>query len=405
MIDRADVLIVDHAATADRLVALCIEEGLRAVRTGKPGEVLRMVRRHRPQVMVLEFRLRGLDGPGLCRTIKGDPALRDTRILVASSEDSAAEQGEARAVGAEAFLPKPIAPQAVVQQIKEMLAEVLTVHLWGTRGSIPTPGPDTVRYGGNTACVAVRLSTGRLLVFDAGSGIVPLGRALSKEGRPLDVDIFLSHFHWDHIQGLPFFAPAYRKGNVIRIYGCDRAEVPLHSIIATQMESVYFPVPLQTLAADIQFQSLTEGRYTFDTFAMDTLFLQHPGTTLGFRLRRGGKSVAYLTDNELGPIEGKPSAFVRQVADFVRGADLLIHDAQYTRDEYHLVRGWGHSCYEDVVTLAEMGGVRRLAFFHHDPERTDDEIDALVRTHGQPATDSGVPQSCFGARDGMQIEL
>ena len=283
--------------------------------------------------------------------------------------------------------------------------ETMSVQFWGTRGSIPTPGPETLRYGGNTSCVAVRLADSHLLIFDAGSGIVPLGRALVRTGGTLNADIFLTHFHWDHIQGLPFFAPAYQRGTCLRIYGCEYSEVKLPTIIANQMESTYFPVPLVTLAADMVFLNLTEAHYAFDAFELDALFLEHPGKTLGYALRRGGKALAYITDNELGIIADEPSPAVRRLADFVRGADLLIHDSQFTRAEYPTVKGRGHSCYEDVVRLADLAGVRRLAFFHHDPERTDGQIDQLVQTHRQRLAAAGSGVTCFAAQEGMTLEI
>ncbi len=295
-----------------------------------------------------------------------------------------------------------LSPESWVEGMGE---NTFSVQIWGTRGSIPSPGPETIRYGGNTSCVAVRLGEGNLLIFDAGSGIVPLGRALLREAGPLNADVFLTHFHWDHIQGLPFFAPAYRRGTCLRIYGCEDADVKLPTIIARQMENTYFPVPMVTLAADLVFLNLTEGHYAFDGFELDTMFLQHPGKTLGYRLRRGGKTLAYITDNELEIIQEEPSPAVRRLADFVRGADLLIHDSQFTRAEYPAVKGWGHSCYEDVVRLAQLAGVHRLAFFHHDPERTDDQIDAQVESHRRRLAAAGSPLKCFAAQEGTTLEL
>ncbi len=222
-----------------------------------------------------------------------------------------------------------------------------TVTFWGTRGSIPTPGLATSRYGGNTPCVAVEGTGGQLVVLDAGTGIRALGLDLvAKQNGAARVEILLSHAHWDHIQGLPHFKPFFAPGNSVRIWGSRQGTTSLEAILRQQMDPAVFPVPLDA----------------------------HPGTTLGFRLTpvKGGPSLAYVTDNELGA-GGQydvSKTWRRDFVTFLKGVELLIHDAMYTPKELEQHRGWGHSTYEEAVTLAQDAGATKLVLFHHEPEPT-----------------------------------
>lgn len=258
-----------------------------------------------------------------------------------------------------------------------------TVTFWGTRGSIPTPGAHTARYGGNTSCVSVTGQTDQLVILDAGSGIRPLGRELSRVANgPLNLDILLSHTHWDHIQGLPFFQPLNTRGNSVRIYGAPQGGVPLEEILDRQMDPVVFPVPLKALAADLKITEVVTGSFEIDGFLVEAFRLRHPGTTLGYKLVpvSGGHTIAYVTDNELGSggVYDVPPDWRDRLVRFLSGVDTLIHDGMYSDAMIESRAGWGHSSPQQAVQLARDAGCRRLVLFHHEPEHDDAAIDALL---------------------------
>ena len=261
----------------------------------------------------------------------------------------------------------------------------LRLRIWGTRGSIPSPGPRTVRYGGNTPCLELRAGDDWLVILDAGTGIRELGRSLLERanGQPIQGDIFLTHAHWDHIQGIPFFAPVFHAGNHFTIWGSKSLETSIDRVVRDQMSPVVFPVSFDKLLARVDFQELAEDRRDGRGYAVRAFRVQHPGGALAYRFTNSpgdNRALVYVSDNELGPHDSyqSPAEWRADFTEFVRGAAVLVHDATYTREEYELHRGWGHSTYEDAVELAIEGGVETLVLFHHKPERSDDELDARV---------------------------
>src|SRR5258708_305013 len=240
-----------------------------------------------------------------------------------------------------------------------------TVTFWGTRGSIPTPGAQTARYGGNTPCVAVEGAGGHLVILDAGTGIRALGLELvERQNGAVNAEILLSHAHWDHIQGLPHFKPFFAPGNAVRIWGSRQGTISLEAILRQQMDPAVFPVPLDALSAKLTVQQVEAGEFTMGEFRVRATRLRHPGTTLGFRLTpvAGGPSMAYVTDNELGPggHYDSPKTWRKDFVDFLKGVELLIHDAMYTPAELEQHAGWGHSTYAEAVAVAADAGVSRL---------------------------------------------
>ncbi|GAB5550108.1 MAG: MBL fold metallo-hydrolase [Sandaracinaceae bacterium] len=245
-----------------------------------------------------------------------------------------------------------------------------TVTLWGVRGSLPTPGPETVRYGGHTTCVSVDVPGGPVVIFDAGTGIRPLGKALRGDGR--DVLLFVTHVHWDHVIGYPFFEPLYEKGRTIHLFPIVLGDHPRP--LDDLFEPRHFPVTRDRLSSPCDY--VTEG--ASDVLAgyglsVSAVCVAHPGLTAGYRLEVGGRSVVFIPDNELGA----DPAMREAVAAFASGADVLIHDAQYLDDEIEARRGWGHSSVGEACSLAAEAAVGELVLFHHDPDRTDDTLDAV----------------------------
>lgn len=295
------------------------------------------------------------------------------------------------------------------------LPSALTVHFWGVRGSIPTPGPETVGYGGNTSCVELRCGDERL-ILDAGSGIRRLGLALTQEcsQRSLATTLLLSHTHWDHIQGLPFFRPAYDRANQLHILGAPGTRAKIRTALSAQMDPLEFPVPLQSLAGIASIEEFTGATTTLGKFAIRTIGLNHPGGCTGFRIEAGQRTVAYLPDHEpyrLAIDFGAPTAAARaeqsenELLDFLKGCDLLILDSQYDRTDYPSHIGWGHGCLDDSVDLALRAGVGHLVLFHHDPEHDDRKIDAMIVHARQQVIETGARLHITAAHELEQIAL
>lgn len=293
---------------------------------------------------------------------------------------------------------------AVAPEAPSSRADV-TVRCWGTRGSIPSPGPQTVRHGGNTTCVEV-CGGGMRLIFDAGSGIRPLGMDLVERG-PNAIHIFLTHFHWDHIQGFPFFSPLYDHEDAIRVVGPKQKDIDVQNLFAGQMGPIYFPVPFSFVSATMEFEHLNEGTYELGDFRLDVLRVRHPSFVIGYRISMGDSVICFIPDNELdGDMYGELApGFASRIVDFVGDADLLIHDAMYTGEEYAHRVGWGHSTFEQALRLGKDGGVKRLLFFHHDPTRTDYELDALVAKMRESAAVGGGGLEVGAAMEGVDYHL
>lgn len=288
----------------------------------------------------------------------------------------------------------------------------LSLRFWGTRGSIPSPGPTTVRYGGNTPCVELRTADGWLIILDAGTGIRELGRSLVERanGAPVKGDIFLTHAHWDHIQGIPFFAPLFQKGNHFTIWGSESLQTSIGRVVRDQMSPTVFPVTFEELDARIDFQELSEARSSNHGYDVSAMPVRHPGGALGYRFTNGnagGRALVYVSDNELSAAAryDDPKGWREQFVAFVRGAKVLIHDTMYRADEYGSFIGWGHSTYEDAVELALEAKVEQLVLYHHRPERTDDEVDGCVALCRAMVAARGGTLEIIAAAEGMTLEI
>ena len=321
----------------------------------------------------------------------------------------------------------------------------MRVRFWGVRGSIPVPGPDTVRYGGNTSCIEVRAGD-QLFILDAGTGLRELGNLMLKERNPTQATILISHTHWDHIQGFPFFMPIYVPGFKVRVCGPDfegagLMDTTLEKVVCgDQMEYLHFPVDMfgpdpdpadptrRTInLKNVEFEGWGQGSRSYGAVEVVAHRGIHPILCLMYRVNHHGKSVVYTGDLEYNEAALPPTtggidtmdmmlqdvdqadhtrAEYDAIADFMRGADLLIADACYTDEEYKTREGWGHSTFAQAVTMAVRGGVKQLALFHHEPTRSDAQLEVIERSVAELANrESGGRLKVFAARERMEIEL
>jgi diguanylate cyclase (GGDEF)-like protein len=283
------------------------------------------------------------------------------------------------------------------------------VRFWGTRGSIAAPGPSTARFGGNTSCVEVRASDGTVIILDCGTGARELGMHLVQTmPQPIRLHLFIGHTHWDHIQGFPFFVPAFLPGSELNIYAPIGFQRGLEEAMAGQMEYSYFPVKMRDLRSRIHFTELDEGFFRVGAVLVETQFLNHTAPTIAYRMTSDGATIAYATDHEpfwnaSGRVSQHPGD-ERHIA-FLKGANLVIHDAQYTDAEYRDKVGWGHSSLEYAVDVALAAGVERLVLFHHDPAHDDammEQLEAMAREH---VGRRGQALEVLAAREGLELEV
>jgi phosphoribosyl 1,2-cyclic phosphodiesterase len=255
----------------------------------------------------------------------------------------------------------------------------MKVRVWGCRGSLATPGADTLKYGGNTSCVEVRGEDGSVLILDAGTGMRPLGLALEGESSRR-IDVLLSHLHLDHLQGLGFFRPLFQPDREIHIWGPPSPVQPLAERIATYLSPPLFPVRLTEIPAHLHFHDAPEELETVGALALRASLVTHQGPTVGYRIEEGGRALVYLPDHEPGLGLGLSGTPVEWMSGYglAHQADVLMHDAQYGDEEYLLHVGWGHSAIGHVVDFARKAEVRELVLFHHDPYHSDDQLESLV---------------------------
>lgn len=312
----------------------------------------------------------------------------------------------------------------------------MKLRFWGVRGSFPVPGSHTTRYGGNTSCVEVRCADrshpdAPRLILDAGTGLRRLGKEMMQgefgEGEGT-AHLLVSHTHWDHIQGLPFFAPLYQTGNRFHVYARQRDDTHLRTVFSLQSDNPYFPVPFEAAAADLEFTELSDdARFSIGPVQVRCTRLNHPWIAIAFRLDYDGASVAYVTDTapfrdilierqfiRQPPKPGDPlhpddAAKLKSMRDGVvrlcEGAQLVIYDTQFTPTEYAQRPHWGHSCPEDAIEIARDAGAKALMLFHHAPERTDDQLDDLLARHRAQQANEGSPLAIYAAYEGMELDL
>ena len=417
------LLVIDNDEGLLELLSFVFQSRGFTVLSARQGTAgIALAQAHRPAVIICDIIMDDMHGFEVLRRLRADPELARAIVVMISAKSYKPDIDRAREMGADDYVVKPFHPDELVSRVDRLRADRaaprLTVSFWGTRGSIAAPGPATTLYGGNTACVEIR-SGQDILVFDAGTGIRELGLALAKEfrGRALTIHLFISHTHWDHIQGFPFFVPAYSPGTTLHIYGSAGRGQSLKGVLSGQMQSDYFPVSLGDLVSSIHVHEYRGEPFRIGDATVSATYLNHPGMALGYRVERAGKAVVYATDHEpyratleAGSREAEAGRRFGRVLDdafvgFVKGADLYIGEAQYTDLEYPAKVGWGHSSLSATVEVALQGGVKALALFHHDPMHSDDVVTGMEALAKELIAERGVALRCFAAREGQTVEV
>jgi phosphoribosyl 1,2-cyclic phosphodiesterase len=409
MAGKRTVYVVDDSRTQAEITRALLEKaGHEAIISTASQEALGKIPCVKPDCVLFDLMMPGLDGYELCRRLREMPELAGTKLVVVSSKAYPFERRRAFEMGADGYFVKPLSPATFAADVERLIAGTLTVSFWGVRGTLPVSRPDARRYGGNTLCVSVDFPDGRLFVFDAGTGIRALSDALCGAGRTrLDARMLISHPHWDHINALPFFVPLYMQGNTFELCGPTHGDITMRGLINAQMDGVYFPITTREFAAHVEYRDLAEGTYDIAGVVVRTMLLSHPGNCLGYRLEYAGRSVCYVTDNELYPADSpyRSDEYAERLVAFCRGADVLITDCTYADAEYARHIHWGHSSVSQVAELAWRAEARSLYLVHHDPSQNDDAIDAKLAAAQTWLTKAGAATRVIAPVERAQIDV
>ncbi|MGB8341345.1 MAG: response regulator [Chthoniobacterales bacterium] len=428
------VLLIEDDAESRRATAeLFLREDWKTLEAGDGEAGIRQALEHKPELILCDLLMPKANGFQVCRSLR--QLSQRAKIVIVSGRDYGVDRTSAIEAGADEYLVKPISWKSLREVIDRALPPSsdgaarsgslpdfippgTRVKFWGVRGSIPVPGSSTVGFGGNTSCVEVR-ADGEIIILDAGSGMRELGIALEEEfgAQPIRCTLLISHTHWDHIQGLPFFLPAYHQKNSLRVLGYEGARASLAQVLAGQMETSFFPVSLRDMPSSISIEELKEMEFTIGKVKVEARFVNHPGICVGYRLTTTNGTIAYFPDNEpyevLKLSQAKSDSEARAFAadarsklvEFLHRTDILIIDAQYTDDEYAAKVGWGHGSLSSAVSLAVDAEVRKLFLFHHDPNHDDKMVENMVEAAHMLAMESGRPIEVEAAREGAEIWL
>ncbi len=444
-------LVIDDDPIVLTLLARTLEDAGWDVLKADAGDTgVALAIEHRPELIVTDLLMPRFNGYQVCRAIRSAQTyFPQPRIIVVSSSNYATDRANSIDAGADDFLLKPIKPVDLLHLLdieggttflrrsdlmgsksaappdtaffRHAIGSPPTVQFWGVRGSIATPGPSTLKCGGNTTCVEVR-ADGELIVFDAGTGIRNLGRKLAGEfkSQPIEVTVLITHTHWDHIQGFPFFIPLYVPQNQIRIMGYEGSRIGLQSVLTSQMESPFFPVSMQQLPGYLKVQELKEMEFNIGKVKVTAAFMNHPGICVGYRLETSGGSIAFIPDNEphsrlrMAPVTDSTQSHEvlayaqkqdEKLIEFIRDCDVVIMDSQYDGVEYKSHIGWGHTCVDDAVALAVIANVKKLFLFHHDPDHDDAKVESMEEWARELAAIHGSKLQVDAAREGVKVVL
>jgi phosphoribosyl 1,2-cyclic phosphodiesterase len=374
--------VVDDDPFIVRLITKVLEEAGHTVRSSMlcSDAVVQEIAADPPDCVLSDIMMPEIDGFEFCRRLRALPELAHLKLIIISGKTYDFDRRRAREFGADGYINKPVVREVFLEKIMEIIADKVEVRYWGVRGTLPVSGRRSLRYGGNTNCISMRFQNDQFFIFDAGTGIKELSNHLLEKRERVAAKIFISHPHWDHVNALPFFVPLYIQGNEFEIIGSAHGELSMRELVSAQMDCIHFPITMREFAARVYFRNISVQQFDFDGVRVETILLHHPGTCLGYRVEYKGRSIAYMTDNEIY-FQDHPTFdkhYFDTLTNFLSGTDILITDTTYTDEEYRSKIGWGHSCVGRVVDLAHAARVKELHLFHHDPDQDDDAIDAKL---------------------------
>ncbi len=433
------ILIGEDTADIAYLMKVALQSAGYAVEIASDGaECLRRARETHPDLLVLDIMMPKMHGIDVLKALRADPATENLGVIICTAKDYKSDMDEAMERGATGLLAKPFEVPLLIETVhaffsKRARASAAMGHaaivgdvapalfaptldttgcrfnFWGTRGSTPTPGARFLRHGGNTSCFSV-VHGDDYFIFDAGSGIRELGLEIAKT-KARRLHLFITHTHWDHIQGFPFFTPAYLAGYKVIIYGAEGFGKNLKSVFRGQLDREYFPVQMEDMLADIEFRNLPADPIVVGPARISWESAMHPGATVGYKIEIGGKKIAWVPDNEfLLGYTGDPAALARdhplvrpfsKMIDFLADTDVVIHEAQYTNEEYPQKIRWGHSSVSNAAALMKFAAVRRWIITHHDPMHDDAFLESKLNLTRQILTHLDCPTQVSHGYDGM----
>ncbi len=402
-------MVVDDDKSVSELSKSFLEQaGHRVSVFTSPREALNQVEALQPDCIVSDLMMPDLDGLELFQMVRKLTLAKKPSFVIQTSKVFEFDRRRAFDLGVDGYLNKAPRPETFVSDLLEIINKEMIIEFWGVRGTLPVPGEKTVIYGGNTNCVSLSIAKKHFFIFDAGTGIKALSNHLLKQKHfPLSASIFISHPHYDHINGIPFFVPLYMKGNEFQFFGAPSGDMSLEKIIAGQMDSIYFPITVKEFAATISFRDLGEETFQIGDVTIQTLTLNHPGKCLGFRIEYNNKVFCYVTDHELY-LEDVPyyNQFdIDRIVQFIQNADVLVMDTTYTDPEYAAKIGWGHSCVSRVAEIADKACVKLLCLYHHDPDQTDKDIEYKVQEGTDILESQKSSTRCIAPKEGEKITL
>lgn len=369
-------MVDDDTTMCDLVGAVIRKSGYDFVSTNRFHGAVEFAEKHQPDLILLDLHLPDGSGLNLCTNLKANPETRNIPVFMLTTREFGIEKDVALKAGVEHFFQKPFDREDLISKIDYYLLPALEVEFWGVRGSTPCANRENMVYGGNTTCVEIRIpNSDHLLILDSGSGIRNLGNKLIKEKKKLSGDIFITHPHWDHIQGFPFFKPIYIPNNEFNIHMPQQISGGCKEVLAGQMTYTYFPVTPEMLMSKIEYVTQQSQLEDFGDYKVEFMLSNHPVTTAIYKIHVNGKVIVFCPDNELIPTEkDSKNPFFHHLKEFFADADLLIHDAQYNRATYSQKKNWGHSAWEEAVELCASVNVKHLYLTHHDPDSSDDDL-------------------------------